>query len=311
MTTQTLMFFGLIVFTFLAVIAMVLGIVSLFFRRDVGARLSQVVGETTRVGGGDDQVLSHRWNAILDTLSKLSLPKEGWQSSTVHLKFLRAGIRAGHAPRIYYAVKSVLALGVPVVVGIITLPYTQDQISISKFAFLLLALAALGYYLPEFYLDMRTNHRKQDIQEGLPDLIDLLVICTESGLGLDAAFNRVSKEIARSHPYLAEEFYLTNLEIRAGAGRNAALKNLALRTDLESVHNLVSMLTQAERFGTSVADSLRSEASLMRIRRMQAAEEIAAKIPVKMLLPMVLCIFPALFIVIIGPAIIQIRGFLQ
>jgi tight adherence protein C len=183
--------------------------------------------------------------------------------------------------------------------------------AMSKFILIILLLATLGYYLPEIYLNIRTNHRMKDCQQGLPDLIDLLVICTESGLGLDAAFNRVSKEIARSHPYLAEELYLTNLEIRAGAGRNIALKNLALRTNLESVHNLVSMLTQSDRFGTSVSDSLRAEASLMRIRRMQAAEEIAAKIPVKVLMPMVLCIFPSLFIVIIGPAIIQMRVILQ
>ena len=311
MTMHLLMFLGLIVCTFLAVVALVLGIVSLLFKHNVGTRLSQVLGETVTTGNPDDQVLSHRWNAVLETLSKLSLPKEGWQSSSVHLKFLRAGIRAPQAPKIYYAIKSVLTLGVPLVVGLIALPYAHDHMGMAKFSFVLLALAALGYYLPELYLDMRTKHRKQDAQEGLPDLIDLLVICTESGLGLDAAFNRVSKEIARSHPFLAEEFYLTNLEIRAGAGRNTALKNLALRADLESVHNLVSMLTQADRFGTSVADSLRAEAALMRIRRMQVAEEIAAKIPVKMLLPMVLCIFPALFIVIIGPAFIQIRGLLQ
>jgi tight adherence protein C len=124
---------------------------------------------------------------------------------------------------------------------------------------------------------------------------------------LDAALNRVSKEIVRTNPYLAEELYLTNLEIRAGSGRNAALKGLALRVNLDAVHNLVSMLVQADRFGTSVADSLRVQAGLMRIQRMQVAEEIASKIPVKMLVPMIFFIFPALIIVIIGSAIIQIR----
>jgi len=309
MSVHFLMFCALILFTFAAVVAFILGIVSLFLKHHVGIRLSQVLSETVAVGNVDDKVLGHRWSAILESLSKLSLPKDGWQSSNIHLKFLRAGIRGAHAPKIYYAVKSVLTLGVPVIVGLVALPYAH--MSLSKFALLLVALATLGYYLPELFLSTRTNRRMKDSQEGLPDLIDLLVICTESGLGLDAALNRVSKEIARSHAYLAEELYLTNLEIRAGAGRNVALKNLALRTNLESVHNLVSMLTQADRFGTSVADSLRAEAALMRIRRMQTAEEIAAKIPVKMLVPMVLCIFPSLFIVIIGPAVIQMRAFFQ
>jgi tight adherence protein C len=202
-----------------------------------------------------------------------------------------------------------LTVGLPIVIGLLILPYLN--MVLSKIALLLILVAALGYYLPDFYLSILTKRRMEDSQEGLPELIDLLVICTESGLGLDAALNRVSKEISRSHAYLAEELYLTNLEIRAGAGRNVALKNLALRTNLESVHNLVSILTQADRFGTSVADSLRSEASLMRIRRMQSAEEIAAKIPIKMMIPMVLCIFPSLFVVIIGPAIIQIRVLFQ
>lgn len=305
MNAHFFMFIGLILCTFAAVVALVLGIVSLLFKHHVGSRLSQVLGETTSTSSPDDQVLGHRWNAVLESLSKLSLPKEGWQGSNVHLKFLRAGIRGAYAPRIYYAVKSVLTLVMPVIVGLIALPYAH--MALSKFILIILLLATLGYYLPEIYLNIRTKHRMKDCQQGLPDLIDLLVICTESGLGLDAALNRVSREIARSHPYLAEELYLTNLEIRAGAGRNIALKNLALRTDLESVHNLVSMLTQSDRFGTSVADSLRAEASLMRIHRMQAAEEIAAKIPVKVLMPMVLCIFPSLFIVIIGPAIIQMR----
>lgn len=307
--THFLMLSCLAIFTFAAVVAFALGIISLLSKHHVESRLSQVLGEVPSTSSADVQVLGHRWNTVLERLSKLSLPKDGWQSSSVHLKFLRAGIRGAYAPRIFYAIKSVLTLGVPLVLGLVVMPYTD--LNLNQSVLLLLMLAAAGYYLPEFYLDLLTKHRMKDCLEGLPDLIDLLVICTESGLGLDAAFNRVSKEIVRSHPQLAEELYLTNLEIRAGAGRNIALKNLASRVNIDSVHNLVSMLTQADRFGTSISDSLRAEASLMRIRRMQAAEEVAAKIPIKMLVPMVLCIFPSLFIVIIGPAIIQMRAFFQ
>lgn len=300
---------ALIIFTFAAVVALFLGVVGLFLKHDVENRLSQVIRETDPVRNTDDQILGRRWSSILESLSKLSLPKEGWQSSNIHLKFLRAGIRRVNAPLIYYAVKSVLTIGMPILIGLVIFPYFN--IGLSNLAFIFILFAVLAYYLPDFYLSTLTKRRMDDSQEGLPELLDLLVICTESGLGLDAALNRVSKEISRSHVYLAEELYLTNLEIRAGAGRNVALKNLALRINLESVHNLVSILTQADRFGTSVADSLRSEAALMRIRRMQSAEEIAAKIPIKMMIPMVICIFPSLFVVIIGPAIIQIRTLFQ
>lgn len=305
-----ILFYLIIGLTFAAVVAFVMGIASLLSKYHVESRLSQVLGAPSNEKDSNKEVLGRHWNAVLESLSKLSLPKEGWQDSSIHLKFLRAGIRGNNAPKVYYAIKSLLTFGMPILIALISWPYAHD-IGLRKFAFLLLCVAALGYYLPEIYLSLRTDKRVKDSQEGLPDLIDLLVICTESGLGLDAALNRVSKEIARTHPYLAEELYLTNLEIRAGAGRNAALKNLALRIDLDTVHNLVSMLVQADRFGTSVSDSLRTQAGLMRIRRMQNAEEIAAKIPVKMLLPMIFCIFPALIIVIIGPAIIQIKTFFQ
>lgn len=307
---NTFLFYLIIGLTFTAVVTFVLGLASFFSKFHVESRLSQVLGAPNNQASNEKEVLGHRWNAVLESLSKLSLPKDGWQDSSIHLKFLRAGIRGNNAPKIYYAVKSLMTFGIPLLLALITWPYAGDM-GLSKFGFMLLVVATLGYYLPEIYLSRRTDKRVKDTQEGLPDLIDLLVICTESGLGLDAALNRVSKEIARTNPYLAEELYLTNLEIRAGAGRNAALKNLALRIKLDSMHNLVSMLVQADRFGTSVSESLRTQASLMRIRRMQTAEEIAAKIPVKMLLPMIFCIFPALIIVIIGPAIIQIKTFFQ
>lgn len=307
MNIDQIMFYALILVTFAAVIAFVMGIGTYFFQHHIAKRLSQLLYEPqTSATVGNNKLLSRRWNTILDTLSKLSLPKEGWQDSSVHLKFLRAGIHDETAPKIYYALKTILTLGVPLLIGLIFWPYAHEFGS-AKYGFALLLLATLGYYLPEIYLSRRTNQRLKDTQHGLPDLIDLLVICTESGLGLDAALNRVSKEIARTNPHLSEELYLTNLEIRAGAGRNAALKNFAIRVNLDSVHNLVSMLVQADRFGTSVSDSLRTQAGIMRVQRMQIAEEIASKIPVKMLLPMVFFIFPALIIVIIGPAIIQIK----
>ncbi|WP_246046663.1 type II secretion system F family protein [Chlorobaculum thiosulfatiphilum] len=144
------------------------------------------------------------------------------------------------------------------------------------------------------------------MRDKLPDMIELMVVCTESGMGINAAIARISREMARTSPDLAQEFYLSSLEMRAGASRVEALRNLALRTRLDEMDDLVSMLVQADRFGTGLAQSLRVHSDMMRSRRSQRAEELAAKIPVKMVLPLGLFIFPTLFIVVLGPAIIQL-----
>lgn len=247
------------------------------------------------------------WHAVLSSLSRLSVPAGAWQGSERRLKFIRAGYREASAAQAYYAFKTTFALVLPLLLALVLMiwwpatPYPRQ-------AMYVVVLAAAGYYLPDVFLRFRTNQRGKDMRDTLPDLIDLLVICTESGLGMDAAINRVSQEIARSSKILAEEFYLAALEIRAGAGRSTALKNLALRVDLEDLHSLVSMLVQADRFGTSLADSLRIQSEVMRTKRMQRAEEIAAKVPVKMLIPLIFFIFPSLLMVLIGPAVLQISA---
>ena len=243
--------------------------------------------------------------AVIDILSKLSLPEEGWQSSRVKLRFLQAGIRNKNAPRYYFAVKTLLTLVLPVVLALF-LHFTQPQIAFVRVLLLVLLTAAAGYYLPELLLRFITRQRIERMRNSLPDMIDLMVICTESGMGIDAAITRISREMARTSPDLAQEFYLAALEIRAGATRIDALRNLALRSCLEDLKDLVSVLAQADKFGTSLAESLRVQSDMMHSRRTQRAEELAAKIPVKMTIPLALCIFPTLLMVLLGPAIIQL-----
>ncbi|PUE31375.1 type II secretion system F family protein [Limnohabitans sp. Jir72] len=245
-----------------------------------------------------------RW---MDSLYKLSLPTEGWGESAIRLKFLRAGFRQSDAPRIYYAVKSILVLLVPILVSV-ALMLLQPDLPSNKLALYAVLTAALGYYGPDAYLHWRTQARRDTMQRGLPDLVDLLVVALESGMGLDAAITRVAKELARSNPMLAEEFYLAGLEVRAGAGRMVALKNLALRMNLEDLSGLVTMLNQSERFGTSLGESLRVQSEVMRLKRGQRAEEIAAKIPVKMLFPLIFFIFPSIMVVLVGPGWLQISA---
>jgi tight adherence protein C len=165
--------------------------------------------------------------------------------------------------------------------------------------------AGLGWIAPAFYVGHRVRNRHSEIQRALPDALDMLVVCVEAGLGLNQAMVRVAEEVDRVSPILSEQMVMVNLEIRAGTGREEALRRFADRTGVQEVSSLVSMLIQTDRFGTSVAHTLRVQASSLRTKRRQRAEEAAAKTAIKLVFPLVLFIFPALFAVILGPATIQ------
>jgi tight adherence protein C len=164
----------------------------------------------------------------------------------------------------------------------------------------------LGWILPAFYVGRRIRDRQTEIQRALPDALDMLVVCVEAGLGLNQALVRVSEELDRVSPVLSEQLVMVTLEMRAGTGREEALRRLGERTGVSEVSSLVSMLIQTDRFGTSVAHALRVQASSLRTKRRQRAEEAAAKTAVKLVFPLVIFIFPALFVIILAPAMIQI-----
>jgi tight adherence protein C len=166
--------------------------------------------------------------------------------------------------------------------------------------------AAVGWIGPAFYVGRRVKARQSEIQRALPDALDMLVVCVEAGLGLNQAMVRVAEEVDRVSPVLSEQLVMVNLEIRAGTGREEALRRLADRTGVAEVSSLVSMLIQTDRFGTSVAHTLRVQANSLRTKRRQRAEEAAAKTAIKLVFPLVLFIFPALFVIILGPATITI-----
>ena len=170
---------------------------------------------------------------------------------------------------------------------------------------LALAGAALGYVAPAMVLARMAKKRQHKIRLSLPDALDLLVVSVEAGLGLDQALQRVGSELAFAHPDLSDELRLVNLELRAGNSRSDALRNLADRTGVDDLSSLVAMLIQTDKFGTSVAQSLRVHSDTLRTKRRQRAEEAAAKTGVKMVFPLVFCIFPAIWVVTIGPAAIK------
>ena len=297
--------FSMLVFA--SVVVAVLAIHRSWERRREQLRLRQLVGNSNPAPALPQVRQSPKASRWVDSLYKLSLPSEGWSESEGRLKFLRAGFRSAQAPRIYLALKSVLVLLLPLLV-LLGLVLAEVHWDTSRRVLCALLAAASGYYSPDVYLYWRTSSRRQVMQRGLPDLVDLLVVALEAGMGLDQAMTRVARELVRSNPTLSEEFYLAGLEVRAGVGRALAMKNLAQRIHLEDLDALVTMLNQSERFGTSLGESLRVQSEVMRVRRGQRAEEIAAKIPVKMLFPLIFFIFPSIMVVLIGPAWMQITA---
>jgi tight adherence protein C len=238
-------------------------------------------------------------------LAKLSLPSEGWEESPLRLRFMHAGYRGQGPIALYFGAKTGLAILFPGVVYTY-LVLSGAQLDSGVRLMLLLIAASVGYYLSNLILSRLVANRQREIFETFPDAADLLLVCIESGLGLDAALLKVTEEIRTRSEVVSEEFHLINLELRAGSTREKALRNLALRTGVEEVNTFVTMLIQADRFGTSIGDSLRVFSEELRIKRRLRAEELAAKIPLKLLFPLVFCIFPSLLCVLLGPAFIQV-----
>ena len=225
--------------------------------------------------------------------------------STSRLRFLRAGIRQENALSIHWGIKIFLTVFFPSIFLMLrVLVLTTLSYPVTMTGTVLCTL--LGFYLPDIWLHHKGEDRRQKILRSLPDALDLLVVCVEAGMGLDGAVNKVAQELRMGSPELADELQLMNLELRAGKQRTEALKNLALRTNLDEISSLTTLLVQTDKFGTSMADALRVYSESYRTQRYQRAEEMAAKLPVKMVIPLLFCIFPSLFLVILGPAAISI-----
>jgi tight adherence protein C len=242
---------------------------------------------------------------LASPLAKLSIPAGNWENSPLRLKFINSGIRNPSAPVMFYAAKTLLPL-VLAPAGYFALTMANISLDSNSLILVLLVLATIGCYLPNLYLNRAIKARKREIFENFPDAADLMLVCVEAGLGLDAAMVKVAEEMKMKSSALTEELHLTNLETRAGNTREQALRNLGLRTGVDEISAFVSMLSQSDKFGTSVGDSLRVFAEDLRHKRQIRAEELAAKLPTKMLFPLVLCIFPAISMVILGPAVVQV-----
>jgi tight adherence protein C len=237
--------------------------------------------------------------------AKLSSPDGQWEKSPLRIQFLNAGIRNPNARVAFFALKTLLPLTLASMAYASLIATAPNTKSLTLLLYVLLA-ALVGCYLPNLLLRWKVRSRQREIFNTFPDAADLMLVCVEAGLGLDSALTKVAEEIRRKSTALAEELHLTNLEMRAGAGREKTLRNLALRTGIEEIGTFAGMLTQADRFGTNIGDALRVFSEDLRHKRQVRAEELAAKAPTKMLFPLVVCIFPSVIMVIMGPAIIRI-----
>lgn len=241
---------------------------------------------------------------VTQPFARLSVPEEGWTNSPSRIRFMNAGLRNPTAPVIFFGAKTLLAVLLPCV-AYAYLALSGATLSPQGYMAILLFSAAIGYYLPNLVLRRLIFVRQREIFETFPDALDLLTVCIEAGLAVDAALMRVADEMRHKSQALSDELHLVTLELRAGASKEKALRNLAMRTGVEDVDALVAMLIQAERFGTSIADSLRVHADMLRTKRRQRAEESAAKIALKLLFPLIFCIFPSMMLVLLGPAFIR------
>jgi tight adherence protein C len=290
----------LIALVFLTAFIIVLSCGLLFFYRE--AMLDRLAEVTARPGnsmGLIDRILSKRAEdvqSLIDPFQRI-LPRSPQEVSIVEKRLIRAGFRQDYAVNSFYAAKVL----VPLVLS--TAAFATGIYTVGPF-FVFGVTLGLGFMVPDFWLGNRMSARQLEIRLGLPDVLDLLVICIEAGLGLDQAVTRVCDEVKTSQPEITDEFSLIALEQRAGRTRADAWRNLAERTGMEPIRALSSLVIQADQFGTSVARTLRVHSETLRTKRRQSAEEQAAKTTVKLVFPLVFFIFPSLFVVVIGPSAI-------
>lgn len=252
-----------------------------------------------------EETPTHPSLVFRDLLDRLGsrLPASPKDMTVMQKRLIRAGIRTPNGLRVLYGSRIILAVMMPMVM---TFLVWGSEADVSNKAVAVLAAVAAGFFGPNEYITIRVRRRQKEIRRALPNALDLLVVCVESGLGLDQAIVQVAKELEHAHPEISEEFALVNLELKAGKRRQEALRNLADRTAVDDLKKLVAVLIQADRFGTGVAQSLRAHADFMRVQARQQAEEKAAKLGVKLVFPIFFCILPSLFVVTVGPVAVKI-----
>jgi tight adherence protein C len=291
------MIFAILAFVGVFVLIGSIGVL-VFYREAALERISQVINPQ-RKQKTLTETFQNTGSSIGNVVKRFEnlMPKSENEVSVIKKRLMLAGYRNENAIKIFYGSKVLL----PVLLALIAM--VSGLASLGPFFVYLVALGG-GFLAPDFWLGKKIKKRQKKLTRGLPDVLDLLVICMEAGLSLDQATSRCAEELRDSQPEICDELGLVVLEQRAGRARSEAWKNMADRTGVDSLRNLVSMLVQTEQFGTSIAKMLRVHSDTLRVQRVQLVEEMAGKTSVKLVFPLVLFIFPALFLVTLGPAAI-------
>ncbi len=300
-------YFGLLLLVFCAVALAVYGIYYFFLRPNpTEERLERLVPHGDTGTHAKPKLLDDSDSGfvtrVTQPINELIAPQSGEIAKRSRLRLIQAGYRSKHAYQYFFTAKVLLAILFPAIYLAATAFYSFSLVRV----LLVLLLLIIGFGLPDSIIGIFSRARQKRITKALPDALDLMVICVEAGLGLDMTFKRVGDEIRPICSDLSDEFSLTNLEVRAGKNRAECFKNMSLRTGVPEINNLMTILVQTNRFGTSLAKALRVHSDAMRVKRRQIAEEIAAKSTVKLIFPLVCFIFPAIFVVLIGPGVIRI-----
>ncbi|HLJ47232.1 MAG TPA: type II secretion system F family protein [Bryobacteraceae bacterium] len=288
-----------VVFLVFAVLLSLAGMKMYVRPREAMERVAGTIAEA------NDITPTHPSLIFRDIVKKLGalVPASPKDVTVMQRRLIRAGYRQENALKILYGAKVLFGVLIP---ALTLASIASSQVDPSNKVVSVLIAASVGFFGPNEYVRMVAKRRQKQVQRGLANALDLMVVCVESGLGLDQAILQVAKELEQAHPEICEEFSIVNLELKAGKRRAESLRNLADRSGVEDLKKLVAVLIQADRFGTGVAQSLRAHSDYMRVQARQIAEEKAAKLGVKLVFPIFFCILPSLFVVTVGPVVMKI-----
>jgi tight adherence protein C len=301
---------ALLLLLFVAIVAIVYAITSFVGERQ--AVQDRLAGDTGRSSADPSAPMAGlrvhdargAWVALVTAIEKAGIPLVDTKDATIRSRLVAAGYSQEYAPRIYTLVRLSMVIGLPL--GIFALMWANGSSpSLMKLYFIGIIAAVLGLYLPSLWIRIKADRRQRDIINGFPDALDLMLVCVEAGLGLEAAFSRVGEEMTRSHPLLAEQLGAVVLELRAGRSQEDALRRMADRAGADEIRAFATLLIQSHKLGSSIAQTLRTYASEMRERRRMRAEEKAHRLPVLLSIPLVTCMLPVMIGVLMLPAVIR------
>ena len=300
---------ALLALVFIIVVAMVMLLSNSVARRSaMRARLGEVRGERTRLTNSASlrgDTTAKGWHKLTELIENSGISLVDTQGESLRAKLVAAGYNSPLAPKLFTATRLGLLVLLPALfVGAIFLGGTQ--ISPFKLYLFGVGLAIFGLYAPNLFISAKADRRRDAIVNGFPDSLDLMLVCVEAGLGMEAAFDRVGREMLKSHPLVAQMLSVVTLELRAGSSREEALRNMASRTQVTEIRSFATLLIQSDKLGSSIGETLRVYASEMREKRRMRAEEKAHRLPVLLSIPLVACLLPVMIGVLMLPAIIRV-----